>query len=63
MSPVALRRVIWAMIYSGLLLVVVGLYIHRIQAEFGLMMIVIGAIDVLIGLVLIVVRSRMKDGP
>jgi NADH:ubiquinone oxidoreductase subunit K len=63
MSTVALHRVMWTLIYSGLLFVMVGLYIRRTNELFGLVMIVIGAVEVLVGLALIVVRSRMKDGP
>jgi NADH:ubiquinone oxidoreductase subunit K len=64
MSAVALRRVTWTLIYSGLLFVMVGLYVHRTDEMFGITMIAIGAVEVFVGLALIVVRSRMKDeGP
>jgi NADH:ubiquinone oxidoreductase subunit K len=62
MSTVVLHRVTWTLIYSGLLFVMVGLYIRRTNELFGLVMIAIGAVEVLVGSALIVVRSRMKDG-
>jgi NADH:ubiquinone oxidoreductase subunit K len=63
MSTVALHRVMWTLIYSGLLFMMVGLYVHRTNERVGIALIAIGAVEVLVGLALIVVRSRMKDKP
>ncbi len=58
-----LATVIWAMIYSGLLLAGIGLYTTRTDAVTGWIVAVVGAFDALVGFVLIVVRARMGDAP
>jgi len=62
MSAAAVEKLIWVLVYGGLLLVGLGIAVRRSEATLGLGMIVFGAVDALIGAVLIWVRSRMKSG-
>jgi len=62
MSAAAVEKLIWVLVYGGLLLVGLGIAVQRSDAALGLGMIVFGAIDAVIGAVLIWVRSRMKAG-
>ncbi len=52
---------IWALIYGGMLLVILGIATGRIDEALGWILAVPGAVLAVIGLVLIYVRSRLKD--
>jgi len=55
-----LHSLIWALIYGGLLTVVLGIFVERTDEPIGWSMVVIGAIAAASGFALIYVRSRMK---
>lgn len=55
-----LHSLIWALIYGGLLTVVLGVFVERTDEPIGWSMVVIGAIAAVSGFVLIYVRSRIK---
>jgi len=66
MSPKAIvlvERLIWIFIYAGLFAIILGIAsggVHRIA---GWSLGVLGGIAVATGIVLIVVRSRLRDSP
>ena len=57
-----LHALIWALIYGGLLTLVLGLSVQRTDGALGWSMVVIGALVAAVGFVLIYLRSRMKSG-
>ncbi|MDP1566440.1 MAG: hypothetical protein Q8L91_09305 [Polaromonas sp.] len=57
-----LQQLIWALIYGGLLTLVLGLSVQRSDDVLGWIMVVGGAIVAATGFVLIYVRSRMTVG-
>lgn len=62
-SLVYLHRVIWILIYGGLLVFITGLATLRTQDPQGWIVTLSGGAMVLGGVVLIGVRSRMKVDP
>ena len=60
MSNPALEKLIWVLIYSGLLLACLGVFMLRTDAVVGWVIVVAGALDAAAGVVLIWVRSRRK---
>jgi vacuolar-type H+-ATPase subunit I/STV1 len=60
MKTVTLERLIWVLIYGGLLLLVLGLFVQERVFGFGFSLIVFGGAAAAVGAVLIVVRSRIK---
>jgi hypothetical protein len=56
----ALERWIWVLIYSGLLMVILGIATGRSEEALGWSMAVPGAVAAVVGVVLIYVRSRLK---
>ncbi|HUP07196.1 MAG TPA: hypothetical protein VMU47_08585 [Caldimonas sp.] len=58
MSVGRLHALIWALIYGGLLVIVVGMAVHRTAPGIGAGAIVLGGVLALAGAVLVVVRSR-----
>lgn len=56
-----LESLIWTLIYGGLLAALVGLFMGRLADEDGDVLMVLGAIVTFIGLILLVVRSRMRE--
>lgn len=59
-SIARLHSLIWALIYGGLLMLVLGIFVERTDAPTGWSMVVLGGIAATAGFVLIYVRSRMK---
>ncbi|WP_411879278.1 hypothetical protein [Polaromonas sp. YR568] len=57
-----LQALIWVLIYGGLLILVLGLSMERLDDAIGWSMVVIGGIIAAIGFVLIYVRSRINVG-
>ncbi|MES2424407.1 MAG: hypothetical protein V4562_08265 [Pseudomonadota bacterium] len=55
-----LHRIIWILIYSGLLVVITGFAVQRSDEALGLTLLAVGGTEVLIGAVLIWVRSRLQ---
>ena len=61
-----LHALIWALIYGGLLLLILGIFVQRSSDEgdaLGLTMMVAGGLMAVAGCALVVVRSKMKDAP
>ena len=56
----ALERWIWVLIYSGLLIIILGIATGRTEEALGWSMAVPGAVAAVAGVVLIYVRSRLK---
>jgi hypothetical protein len=63
MSNVALGKLIWVLIYGGLLSAVLGLVMQKTDAALGWPIAIAGAAIAAIGAVLVVVRSGRKDTP
>lgn len=61
MSPARLEVLTWVLIYGGLLAVGLGVVVARTEPGLGIGIAVVGGIVAAIGVVLIVVRSRMKS--
>jgi hypothetical protein len=61
MKPITVERLIWVLIYGGLLVLVLGLFVQERVFGFGFSLIVIGGVAAAVGAALIVVRSRMKN--
>jgi membrane associated rhomboid family serine protease len=56
------ESLIWPLIYGGLLAVCLGWFLTPVRGPWGELLITSGAIAAVAGVVLIVVRSRMKEG-
>ena len=61
MKTSAVEIWVWVLIYGGLLLFCLGLFIDRNDFELGWLVGLTGAALVLAGVLLIVIRSRMRD--
>ena len=65
-SPKALARLdamTWTLIYGGLFAIVLGIVTGSVHLVAGWSLGVLGALAVVAGIVLIVVRSRLQEGP
>ena len=62
-SVARLQALIWVLIYAGLLTLVLGLSVARIDDDLGGFMVAIGSVVAALGFGLIWVRSRVKVGP
>lgn len=58
-----LETLVWVLIYGGLLTLVIGAFMARGQDGAGLAMMVGGGLLAAIGMVLIYVRSRLREEP
>jgi hypothetical protein len=58
-----LQALIWVLIYGGLLTLVLGLSVERVDDAIGWSMVVAGGVIAAVGFVLIYVRSRVNVGP
>ena len=54
-----LHKVIWTLIFGGLLTIILGIFVQRAGDVIGWMMVVAGGVLTAIGMVLIYVRSTM----
>jgi len=64
MSNARLEVLIWVLIYGGLLILSLGLFVGRADPSFGLSLMALGAVVAGVGAALIVLRSRRpEDGP
>ncbi|MDP3828287.1 MAG: hypothetical protein Q8Q74_17170 [Polaromonas sp.] len=61
-SIARLQQLIWILIYGGLLTLVLGLSVQRMDDALGWSMVVAGGVVAAIGFVLIYVRSRLTSG-
>ena len=59
-SVARLHKAIWSLIYGGLLLLVLGLFVEKADEATGWIMVVAGGVAAALGCVLIYVRSRIK---
>jgi formate hydrogenlyase subunit 3/multisubunit Na+/H+ antiporter MnhD subunit len=59
-SVARLHKAIWSLIYGGLLLLVLGLFVEKSDPATGWIMVVAGGVAAALGFVLIYVRSRIK---
>ena len=55
-----LHKIIWALIYGGLLTLVLGIATERTDASTGWVLMVGGGVVAAVGVVLIAVRARLK---
>lgn len=62
-SVARLQALIWILIYGGLLTLVLGLSVQRLDDAIGWSMVVGGGIVAAVGFALIYVRSRINVGP
>ena len=58
-----LHKIIWALIYGGLLTLVLGIATARTDASSGWVLMVGGGVVAAVGVVLIAVRARLKADP
>ena len=56
-----LQALIWVLIYGGLLTLVLGLSTRRFDGSLGWSLMVVGALVAALGVVLIYVRSRLRE--
>jgi vacuolar-type H+-ATPase subunit I/STV1 len=58
-----LEKLIWVLIYGGLLSALVGWFMQAGGDAEGGWLVLVGAIAAVLGVILIVVRSRLSEGP
>jgi hypothetical protein len=63
MTTATLDKLIWTLIYGGLLAVALGLSVQRTVDAIGWGLVSAGAVAAVTGAVLVFVRSRRKDTP
>jgi hypothetical protein len=59
MKPSTVEVLVWVLIYGGLLLLCLGLFVQRADGPLGWMLVITGAALAAAGAMLIVLRSRM----
>ena len=62
MKIAALEKWIWVLIYGGLGLVCLGLFMQRASTAIGWAAVALGAVLTVLGAIFVVLRSRMR-GP
>jgi len=60
---VRLHKIIWSLIFGGLLIVILGIFVGKTDDALGWIMAVAGGVMTTIGAVLIYVRSTMTSEP
>ena len=63
MTNANLGKLIWVLIYGGLLAFVLGLVIQKTDDGLGWSLAVVGVLVAAAGAVLVVVRARRKESP
>ena len=67
MKPARVEALVWVLIYGGLLMLSLGTFVVRQIGDEGMAIAVVlfvaGALAVIAGAVLVVVRARMPDPP
>ncbi len=58
-----IERLVWILIYGGFFALVIGLATRAAEPVFGWSMIAAGAVIAAVGVVLIWVRSRLRQAP
>lgn len=56
-----MERVIWPLIYGGLLMLILGYFTENTQGADGSSLYAIGSLALALGLVVFYIRSRQKD--
>ena len=56
-----LHKIIWALIFGGLLTLILGIFVGKADVAIGWMMIAAGSVMTVVGAVLIYVRSTMTS--
>ena len=56
---VRLHKIIWALIFGGLIAIILGVFVGKADASIGWMMVVAGGLLTTAGAVLIYVRSKI----
>ncbi|WPB59257.1 hypothetical protein [Xylophilus sp. GOD-11R] len=56
-----IERLVWVLIYGGLLCLILGIAIRDARAGSGIAMMVLGGIVAAVGVVLIFVRARLRE--
>ena len=59
---IRLERMVWVLIYGGLLGIVLGHFVAETDQALAYSLAIGGGIAVVVGIVLIVVRSRLHEG-
>ena len=59
MKPKKIETLVWLLIYSGMLIAALGLFLRASEPIAGLVLIVAGLVDAAAGVLLIWLRSRM----
>lgn len=59
-SVARLHNAIWMLIYGGVIVVVLGIFVQKADDVIGWSMVVVGGVLAALGVVLIYVRSRIK---
>ncbi len=62
MSNGALEKLIWLLIYGGLLVLCLSLFLRRADPVLGWALGAVGVVVAFVGAVLVYVRSRRRDG-
>jgi uncharacterized membrane protein len=60
---VRLHKIIWTLIFAGLLTVILGIFVAKADDAIGWIMVVAGGLMTAVGAVLIYVRSTMTSEP
>lgn len=63
MKTSTVETLTWVLIYGGLLVASLGLFVQRAHDPLGWSLVVLGGLATAAGVVLIVVRSRMANPP
>jgi hypothetical protein len=63
MATGTLEKLVWILIYGGLLLICLGVFVQRGDSALGWALAALGVVFAVAGVVLIGVRSRMPDTP
>jgi formate hydrogenlyase subunit 3/multisubunit Na+/H+ antiporter MnhD subunit len=61
MSAAAIEKLIWTLVYGGMLLMGLGFALLQGDAPWGWGLVACGGAAALVGVVLVFVRARMKD--
>ena len=61
MTPQRVEQWVWVLVYGGLLSMSLGWFVTPRQGPWGELLISSGVVAAVVGVVLIVVRSRMKS--
>jgi hypothetical protein len=63
MKTATLDKLIWVFTYGGLIAIALGISVQRSDDAVGWVLMAAGAVVGLVGIVLLVVRARIKDTP